>query len=206
MRRLFVLIVGVALSAPLPVAAQQDAPPSMEVARLMQGLASCIGASQPAMVDDMLALPLMSQEQNLFIAQSLGSEQECMRQLPTTLRFQPPALVGGLAEEMFLSRHAEQDTKWIVAHNAAAKPRNEPEDLALCIVGRNPGVTRALLDTIPSSDEERMLATKLAPALGSCLPTGMTLSFAPSNVRTFAAMGLYLSARAAPGQQAAARP
>jgi hypothetical protein len=212
MRKLILLLACAAASG--LAAATADAQPTetrsfnnspSDVALLMQGLASCIGASQPQVVETILAIPLLSQEQSLSIAQSLSNGNECMRQVPATLKFQAPALVGGLAEEMFLSRYGEKDTKWIVAQNAIARPRNQPEDLALCIVGRNPRVTRALLDSVPASNEERMLATKLAADLGSCLPAGMTLSFVPSNVRTFAAAGLYLSSKGTAAQPTPAR-
>jgi hypothetical protein len=193
---LLALTVGAA-----PASAQ--APPPVDVARLMQGLASCVGAAEPEMVQTILDLPLLSSEQSVAIARVVP-QHKCLVESRTTLRFEASAMVGGLAEELFLRRFGERDLKWLVAQNGTARPRNQAEDLALCLVGRDPGNARLLLDSIPASPEESMMVKRLADDLGSCVPAGMTLSFSSSNVRTFAAAGLYLSAHHPPMATAAA--
>jgi hypothetical protein len=199
MRKLSLLLAS--LIGPAPASAQ--APPPVDVARLMQGLASCVGAAEPETVEAILDLPLLSSEQSVAIARVVP-QHRCLVQSPTVLRFEAAAMVGGLAEELFLRRFGERDIKWLVAQNGTARPRNDAEDLALCLVGRDPGNARLLLDSIPASPEESMMVKRLADDLKACVPAGMTLRFNPANVRTFAAGGLYLSAHHPPAATAAA--
>jgi hypothetical protein len=195
MRRLAVALV-LAPAATTQAVAQPAAAP-VDVERLMQGLSSCVGAAEPEMVQGILDLPLLSSEQSVAIARNVP-QHKCLVQAPTTLRFEATAMVGGLAEELFLRRFGERDIKWLVAQNGTARPRNQPEDLALCLVGRDPGNARLMLDTIPASPEETMMAKRLADDLQACVPQGMTLTFTPANVRMFSATGLYLSAHHPP--------
>jgi hypothetical protein len=190
------------LAAAAAPAAAQPAPP-VDVARLMQGLASCVGAAEPELVGTILDLPLLSSEQSVAIARSVP-QHKCLVQSPTVLRFEATAMVGGLAEELFLRRFGERDIKWLISQNGTARARNQAEDLALCLVGRDPTNSRLLIDTIPSSPEEGMMAKRLSDDLPPCVPQGMTLKFAPANVRMFAAAGLYLSAHHPPATATAA--
>ena len=60
-----------------------------------------------------------------------------------------------------------------------------------CLAFRDTAGADALLRTMPGSDEEKAAARAMAPTLGACLMRGQTLSLNATNVRAFAADGLW---------------
>ena len=172
-----------------------------DAARLLNGVAKCIATTRSLKAQQILALPFQSEEQNKAIGEWVGYNEDCMREVPGELRFAPPALAAGLAEGLFLRSFARKSPDWIAKRGATVKPRDQAEDLALCLVVKEPRSARALIDTEPTSTRESEVIVKLVPSLGTCVPQGMTASFTPSAIRMFAAVGLYLAANGPAGQQ-----
>lgn len=91
-----------------------------------------------------------------------------------------PALPAGATEQV--------DRRYMTEGSEPARALGQFAD---CIAFRDTAGADALLRTMPGSEEEKAAARAMAPALGACLARGQTLSLNTSNVRAFAADGLW---------------
>jgi len=137
---------------------------------------------------------LFSDRQDAAIRLSVNRDAACVTRTPMSVKNQR-TLVSGLAEQLYLNRFGGRDTAAMVS-DAAIAPRNASEDVALCLARRNPAGVRVLIDTVPGTSGEATAIKRLEPDLGPCLPKEQTFTLDAFSVRTFAAAGLYLSARA----------
>jgi hypothetical protein len=104
-------------------------------------------------------------------------------------------LVSGMAEELFLTRHGGEDVTALV-DASGAKARNLTEDVALCLVRRNPASALKLIQTVPGSENERSAMGDLVTDAGRCVEQGKSVAVNAVTLRAWAATGLYLAAEA----------
>jgi hypothetical protein len=199
MRRRFTLALlsaaAVCMAGPAPAADSTKTLSAEEVAanvRLLNSFSRCVARMSPRTAERILSLPLLSPEQTARVVRDVDAFGSCDGYTQGVLTRTPRALVSGLAEQMFLQGHAGSDAGILVAASTA-KPRNLTEDLALCVVRRNPIAARALINTVPASGEEWSAARLLAPDLGACAPKDATLRLDGLSIRTYVAAGLYLA-------------
>lgn len=130
----------------------------------------------------------------------LGEQMEVM-QLAMSLRMVNKNLRPMLQEEDYLEHYKQAPS--LPPESAEFIERSyvsSGDDLALakgfgafadCVAFRDTAHADAILRTLPGSPEEAAAARSLAPTLGACLIEGQTLSLTPTNVRAFAADGLW---------------
>lgn len=209
------MLASAAWAEPPPGSRIDSAPGSVEredvhqqgaALRVMRRYATCLARSRPRWAEAMIALPFMSEDQAAAVQRDQGGEEDCMGYSGLELSFRAPVLIGGMAEYLIESRYRAAPLE-PVSHLGdadvearALTPRNGYEDLALCVVRRNPAAVRALLRTPPASAAERAGARDLAPDLGPCVPQGQTIAFDAGALRGLLAVSLYraLAAVASP--------
>jgi hypothetical protein len=175
--------------------------------RLMNAYARCVASNRPKLADQLLGYPLLSPEQNAAVRKNIGGVDSCMNRVEHALRIkQPAALMGGMAEERFLTRFGKLDDIVLAAGAKAMTPRSEWGDFALCVVHENSSGSRALIQTKPVSPEETTAVRALAPDLGPCWPAGSQLTLDKFAVRSYVAIGLYLAGQASTNLPAATTP
>jgi hypothetical protein len=175
--------------------------------RLMNSYSRCVADARPATAEKLLRLPLLSEEQNKAVRRAVGGVDDCMGYFFGELTISSPVfLLAGMAEELYLSRNGKADVVSLVTAGAGVAPRNLAEDMALCLVRRNPAASRALIGTDLGSEDEAQSIRNLVPDLGPCTPSGTTLKLDKYAVRTYAAIGLYLASQGAGKQLAASAP
>ncbi|HMG47385.1 MAG TPA: hypothetical protein VK614_08000 [Allosphingosinicella sp.] len=176
---------------------RQDVGAQGAALRIMHRYSACVARSHQRWAEAMIALPFMSEEQANAVRRQQGGEEDCMGYSGLELSFRAPLLVGGMAEYLIESRYraaplapvsqlADSDVE-----AGALAPRNGYEDLALCVVRRNPTAVRTLLRTPPASAAEQAAARGLAPDLGPCVPQGQTIAFGPPTLRGLLAVSFY---------------
>jgi len=164
--------------------------------RVMITFGRCVARNRGRMAEAILAQPLFSDEQGGLARRSVGGEDGCLG-YEGELRFSPTLLVGAMAEHFVLTRHRNDDLGPVAAIADAGlaelglEPRSVHEDVALCIVRRDPAAARALLESRPASDREGEAVGRLVPSLGPCLPAGNEYRLNHAAVRSLAAVGLY---------------
>jgi hypothetical protein len=175
--------------------------------RVMRIYAGCVARARRRWAEAALALPLFDTGQTDYVVQGIGREDACMGDSGLRLRFQAPALIGGMAEELIATRFSSARTDPISAltdadlERTGLAPRNGNELFALCVVRRAPALVRDFVLTQPLSAQERAAARQLAPNLGPCLDQGQSLPFAVPTLRALLAPVLYRSfATLAPSQ------
>lgn len=163
--------------------------------RLVEGYAACIVRSHPRLAETMLSQPYLSPAQSASASQI--SDSNCLGPNEATIRYPAASLVGRVAQILFLQHYAHADvTRFAGLSDEAADqlglvPRNDAEDMALCILRRDPPAVRALIDTAWGSPEEAAAVHGLMPHLGPCAPAGATLELNAAAVRLMLATGLY---------------
>jgi hypothetical protein len=180
-----------------PPAGSRDAAAENAALRVMHSYSACIARARPDWAEAMIALPLMSEEQDAAVRRGQRGERNCLGYSGLQLTFRPRALVGGMAEYLIGARYRDatlEPVARLTEEQELSGPlaaRNGYESLGLCVVRRNPGGVRDLLRTRVASGEERAAARRLAPDLGPCLPQGQQLAFDASGLRGVLAVGLY---------------
>lgn len=223
-----IIVVGVALAVATPVLAEPETGSRIDTARgsvtssdmeaeraelrVMNKFARCVARNRNRKATTLLGLPYLSSEQSKLVSSTIGGEDGCLGSGDQELRFKPPAIIGGLAEELVLSRknlNVDQIAGMTdeAMDAAGLAPRNLAEDFGQCVARRTPALSVALIKTDPGSKEESIIAKQLAPQLGPCLVEGSKLSLTSYSVRSIVAVGLYrmLGADVAPGAPNASR-
>jgi hypothetical protein len=162
---------------------------------LVEVYAACLVRMHPRMAEAMLAQPYLSPAQSRLVAEI--SDDNCLGPNEATLRYQPASLIGRLAQILVLEHFARADVARFAglsddaADRLGLAPRNDAEDMASCILRRDPQAVRALIDTPWGSPEEAAAIHGLMPHLGPCAPAGATLALNNAAVRLMLATGLY---------------
>jgi len=165
--------------------------------RVMRTFAGCVVRSRQRWAEGALELPLQSPEQNRYVQSGLGGIENCMGYSGLELRFRPPSIVGGMAEELIAMRYRSANIAAIAQmtdENLEALglvARNGNEDFALCVVRRDPSAVREFLATRPASPPEREQVGRIVPHLGACLYQGQTLDLSVRALRILLAPSLY---------------
>jgi hypothetical protein len=198
MRRIVLLLACVATGAsaqPAPGGAPSQGPaidPKAAAVSLLNTFARCVARTQPREAQKVLAAAFLSDEQNALASVHFKGVELCWT-MSNGLQARPPAgIVGGMAEELYLSRHGKKKLDELISGGAAVMPRAPAEDLALCIVRADPQAARAVLDATPTTPEEGKAIGAIVPQLGSCMPQGETMTLNKSTVRTLVAVGFFL--------------
>ncbi len=179
--------------------------------RAMNKFARCFANQKPDKAVAILALPYLSAEQDAAINGAMGIFEECIGIGDRQMRFPPPAMIGGMAEELILTRYRNLDVARLApflaleTEPAGLAPRTRSEDFAHCMVQKDAATIRALIETGPASAQEGALIARLIPHLGPCVPAGENLKLNKAAVRSVVALGLYRAFAALAPQLTAAR-
>jgi hypothetical protein len=139
--------------------------------------------------------------------------------IESRLSFDTRALRYMMAEGAYLYHYGDAAPAGMAPDTAAASPTwnvdrhyvSTGEDLgkarffgdfADCIVAKDPVSADRLVRTEIQSPEERQAAMQLVDALGACLIAGHEFELTPTNIRNFAADGLWQRYVADPGKAA----
>ncbi len=163
--------------------------------RLLNQLGRCVARIRPETAERVLAQPIRSPEQagEAMKINDLGAG--CFAR--GRLAFQPPLIAGAMAEHFIVTRYRDEDLAPIARLDEAGQagaglvPRTAYEDVALCVVRRNPAAVRALIDTEPASTAENAAMAPIFGELPQCLPAGQDFYFAHPTLRALVANGLY---------------
>jgi hypothetical protein len=107
------------------------------------------------------------------------------------------AIAGRVAQFFIQENYADADVARFagLSDEAAGQldlnPRNNAEDMASCILRRDPRAVRALLDTPSDSAEEAAAIRPLLPHLAPCTAAGETVELNHAAIRLLLAAGLY---------------
>lgn len=190
----------------------QDVATPSAAQRVMQAYAACVVRDRPGWAEAMIALPYQTPEQRNAVRRAQTGYQDCMGYSGLELRFSADILLGAMAEYLIESRYRSAALDGIsqlsdeAISGGALAPRNTIEDIALCVVRRNPTGVRALLGTVAGSQDERAAAQGFAADLVPCAAQGQTVTFGISSLRSVLAVTLYRVLSAPPGAIAAATP
>jgi len=178
--------------------------------RVMQAYAACVVRDRPAWAEAMIALPYQTPEQRDAVRRAQMGEQDCMGYSGLELRFSADILLGAMAEYLIESRYRSAALEGIsqlsdeAISSGGLAPRNTIEDIAICVVRRNPGGVRALLNAVAGTPAERTAAQGFAADLEPCAAQGQTVTFGVSSLRSLLAVTLYRVLSAPQGAMAAA--
>lgn len=172
--------------------------------RYADAYAGCVARSHRRLAEALLAQPYLSQQQHRIALEI--SDAGCLGAGTTQLRYAAARLVGRIAQFFIHERYANADVARFagLSDEAAAQlglaPRNNAEDMASCVLRRDPQAVRALIDTAWESPGEAEAIRRIVPHLGPCAAAGETLDLNPAAVRLMLTTGLYraLSITAAP--------
>jgi hypothetical protein len=177
--------------------------------RYVEAYAACVVRSHRRLVEDMLAESYLSQRQHRIAVEV--SDSGCLGAGEVTLRYPAAQLVGRIAQFLIHERYANVDVARFagLSDDAAAQlglvPRNNAEDMAFCILRRDPPAVRALIDTPWESPQEAEAIRRIVPHLGPCTAAGQTLELNAAAVRLLLAAGLYRALSITSAAQAAER-
>ena len=220
--RLIHFLLGAALASTSVCAAAQlefhDKPDSQMVAtqklkaaearRVMNGFARCVARKRKAKAEALLALPYGASEQNEAAVKIVDRTEDCVPQGSigeTELSFQPEPLIGGMAEELALSRLSARGAPNFAAltpellAQAGLAPRNGAEAFGQCVVLQDMAGTRAFIASKVGTPEETAAAAGLLPRIEQCVTEGQKLALNRPALRILLAVTLHrlLSAPAA---------
>ena len=193
--------------APLAVKSKQAQGENASIL-VMHQFARCVADQHQKGAMALLALPYLSDEQSNAVGSLVGGNEDCMGSDGVGLRFKPPAIVGGMAEQLIANRYKNANVIRFAGmtdetlDQLSVKPRNYAEDFAQCVVRRDPQKVTQLIQTRPTSDEEAAIVQQLVPHLGPCLVSGQKISLNKPSVRSILAVGLYRMLASAPATQA----
>jgi hypothetical protein len=166
--------------------------------RVMNAYGRCVARNRPRVASDILALPIRSEEQDAAVRRLFGGDDACLGgNEGSRLNFRAPLLVGAMAEGLLVDRYANVDLRPLAEMTdetqaaAGLAPRTTSEDIALCVVRRDPETVRAIIRAQPASAQERAVIDRLVPHLGPCLPNGTTFTLGIPSLRALLAAGLF---------------
>jgi hypothetical protein len=159
----------------------------------------CIARREAKGVRAALGLPFASPEQKKALDRYIEQFDGCLGASNAfDIMVTTPTLLAGSASEYYLNtiyKKTElgflQSLDDVLIAKTPFAPRNGYEDLALCIVRRDPQAVRALVKTLPISKLEAEAISKLVPFVGPCVPQGMTMKLGRPSLRALVAYGLY---------------
>lgn len=182
--------------APLAVTSSQLEAENAAI-RVMNQFARCVANQRPRAAIALVSLPYLGTEQSASAVKLVGGEEDCLGIGDRELRFKPPLIVGGLAEQLVLANKNKADLNRLsgLTDEALSKsggaPRTVAEDFAQCVVRRDPKSAADIIRTKPTSKEEAAIIKQVTPHLGPCLISGQTISLTKPAVRSSLAVGLY---------------
>jgi hypothetical protein len=192
----------------------QDVGDPAAAQRVLHAYAACVVRERPAWAEAMIALPYRTPEQDSAVRRSQTGQQDCMGYSGLELRFSAHILVGAMAERLLETRYrsaslerASQPSEPEIAAGPLA-PRNMLEDVAICVVRRNPVAIRTLLGTAAGTPAELAAAQGFAGDLEPCASNGQRVTFGVPSLRSLLAVALFrvLSTPSDSIAAAAARP
>lgn len=166
-------------------------------AQVMNAFAQCFARQRERASEAIVQLPYFSEEQGAATRRLISSYERCLGDNEVQLRFPVQLLVGGMAEYFILRRYEGVDISALTALDDAAimraglSGRNGYENLAVCVVRRDPASARALVATAPRTEAERTVIARLVPHLAPCVPADFTMSFDRGSLRALMAIGVY---------------
>lgn len=170
---------------------------SANSAQVIVTFARCFARQRERAAEAVLALPYMSAAQDAEARQMIGRYESCLGDNAVQLRFPPQLLIGGMAEHFVARRYERVDISRLTTMtdealaDAAFAGRNAYEALSLCTIRRDPAAARALIATVPRSQEERAAIQRITPHLAPCIPADFQMTFSRGALRALIAIGVY---------------
>lgn len=198
---LSILAAGLTLT-PVAVAAQSAGTGEVDVTtdrRNLRSFSLCVAAERGDWARSTLALPYLSREQVVAAHTVLSGRADCQSSEVMEFDFHASQLVGGLAEHFLRADLANADVARLAQLNdqslaaSGLAPRNEYEDLGLCVVQRDPAAARALVLTDPGSGAETSAATRVTANVAPCVYQGQSMRLDVPALRALVATALYRS-------------
>ena len=161
---------------------------------MLNSFARCSARLREREAEEVLRLPFGAPEQHRAVRRLAADD--CLR-VDAQLRFNARLMVGGMAEHFLAQRYASVDGAIVRAlsdeqiDTSPLRPRNDLEDLALCIVRRDPDAALTLIRAAPTSPGEQSAVQSLTPHLGPCVPAGMTINFGVPMLRSMIGTALF---------------
>ena len=169
---------------------------SREAARqVINTYGRCVARNRSQRAEQLLELPLMDEAQNRELNRFIGGEDRCLGNDLMQARFDHLTVLGAMAEHLVVTRYANVGLSSISrlaqgGDAAGQLARSGWESIATCIARGDPAAAYALVQSAPTSDDERAAMTRLMPQFAPCLPRGDN-SFNRSSLRAIVAAGLY---------------
>lgn len=159
----------------------------------------CLARREGASMRKALDLPYGSEEQSKALLRlqqqfdpCLGNSQEF-----DTLVYTPVLMAGGAAEWFLRTNFRAVDLSKLngmtdeTIEKTDYRARTALEDLGLCVLRQDPGKVRALLETKPSSAEEKAAFQALVTLVGPCVMQDNSLKLNVANLRAVLAYASY---------------
>lgn len=168
--------------------------------QVLNSFARCLARTRADAASAVLALPTATREQMIAAAGMLSGRDDCSPAGEFELELGGLGLLGGLAEGLLAAQPQERNVATLASWSDEAiertslRPRNDNEDMALCVLRRAPQETHSLLSSAPDSGGEQQALRALVPHLGPCAPAGATLTFDKPTVRAQLAIAAYRAA------------
>jgi hypothetical protein len=163
--------------------------------RFADAYAVCVARTHARAAENMLAEPYLSPAQTRIGTQI--SDSDCLGSNDVSLRYSMQVLVGRIAQIFIRERYANVDVARFagLSDEAAAQlglvARNNAEDMASCVLRRDPQAVRVLIDTAWESPQEAEAVRRIIPQLGPCASAGETFQLNATGVHVLLAAGLY---------------
>ena len=177
--------------------------------RAMNAFGRCVAQSRLRWAENVLAMPLYSEEQHETVRRAISGIEGCW-QAGADLQFPAQLLIGGMAEHFIETRYRDTDLGRFAGLTnermiqMGITPLSAYERLAICVVARDPAAVRDLIRAVPRTTSEGDAFRRVFPNLPPCVPNGFTMSFSRVELRAILSSGLYRALSARPANQAAA--
>lgn len=177
--------------------------------QVMNTYGRCVARNRRQRVESLLAMPLLSDEQNRAVRSFLQGEDACLGNEIETIRFDYLIVLGAMSEWFILNNYADVGISRIAqltdaqAAESGLLTRSLYESIATCVARSDPAAAYALVQATPASEQERAAIARIVPLLAPCLPRGEN-SFSRSSLRATVAVGLYRVLMVASGTAAVA--
>jgi hypothetical protein len=152
-------------------------------ARYVDAYAACVARSHRRLAERMLQEPYLSEQQNRLAVDI--SDAGCLGPGVAQLRYRPAQLVGRVAQFFIQENYADADVARFagLSDEAAGQldlnPRNNAEDMASCILRRDPRRRRSgrCSPTWPPAPRPAKPSSSTMPRSGCCLPPASIAPF-----------------------------
>ncbi len=175
-------------------AADKNPPLRAEAVIVLHGFATCIAGRRADEARALLGTDFGTEEYSEKI-RALALTSGCLND--GRLKFANVLLAGGIAERLYKMDYGSRDIATVIPSDWTAAPiaaRSEVEEVALCVVQRDPSGVRAVLDTDATSNGEKEAFGALGQAITGCVKAGSTMRLNRPMLRSILALGLYRSA------------